>query len=93
MNLDDGYRRVHYTAIFVYILLFLLFSIKKKDLTSEKAQIMLSCWKTAQMMSILLLDKTVPKKMVSTVVQNITESKIFTSLIQVIKYNYNMLWF
>ena len=28
LNLDDGYRRVHYTAIFVYILLFLLFSIK-----------------------------------------------------------------
>ena len=29
LNLDDGYRRVHYTAIFVYILLFLLFSIIK----------------------------------------------------------------
>ena len=29
LNLDDGYRRVYYTAIFVYILLFLLFSIVK----------------------------------------------------------------
>ena len=25
LNLDDGYRRVHYTAIFVYILLFYCF--------------------------------------------------------------------